>query len=128
MVINQNMSAPDKTIEIYKQNAAAIPLPDVPSAGGAPPPYGAPPAGAPPPGNPPAGPPPADSSVVVPGVPSPETTSAFAGLPPPTGTPADALATSTAAVQPATFTGAASNSRWSSGSLGLVVAGMAALL
>ena len=123
MVINQNMSSPDKTIEKYKEAAALLPIPPAAnaSAPGAPPAYGAPPA-APEPSVVVASPPPGI------GVPPSTSTTFEAGLPPPT-TPVAGV-TTTSAVAPAVFTGAASRkAAVHVGSFGgLLVAGLAALL
>ena len=118
MVINQNMSSTDKTIQNYQAAAAALPLPP------APPNVTAPAWGAP------------DTSVVVApapptdipaGIGAPETSTAVVGLPAPTEPVAGI--TTTSAVAPAVFTGAASRDVVNMGSFGgLVVAGLAAML
>ena len=128
MVINQNMSSSDKTIEAYKAAAAQLPVPEAPAAApGAPDawPYGS---------SAPAAPAaPAPSEVVAPppapGIGAETSTTTFAPpLPPPT--PVAGLETTSAAVAPAVFTGAASRQdAINVGSFGgLVVAGLAALL
>ncbi len=122
MVINQNMSSTDKTIEAYKAAAAKIPLPPSPNAtapGSSP--YGAPPVA------------PAPSVVAAPpspgiGVQTSTSTTFAGGLPAPTS-PVSPI-TTTSAVAPSVFTGAASRQdAINVGSFGgLLVAGLAALL
>lgn len=115
MVINQPKEGPN-TIEKYIENAAKIPTVSVPAP---------PPAGATSPPQPP--PPPAQESVTFGG--------GFPGGAPPSSSrvgapPVQTVATSSVAVAPATFTGAASglNVRDASPFAGVVLGAMVALL
>ena len=123
MVINQNMSSTDKTIENYIAAAMAIPLVSNATASTTT-------SVVVPPFVPPQATQSVSTSVVVAPPPPPpvETTTSVAGiLPAPTGV---AGVTTTSAIAPATFTGAASQQRLDSkGALaGLAVVGLAALL